>query len=99
MSFLIKKMSAVDIKSNGGPENLFLKKVSVPRIGKYDLLIKNKAIGVNRADCLQRKGNYLVPRSSSPILGLEVAGEIVDLGGKVQDFKIGVVWNYFKIAK
>ena len=89
MSFLAKKMSAVDIRSNGGPENLFLKKISVPKLGEYDLLIKNKAIGVNRADCLQRKGNYPVPATSNPILGLEVAGDIVELGGKVQNFKIG----------
>lgn len=47
---------------------------------KEQLLIKVSAAGVNRADLLQRQGHYPPPPGDSPILGLEVCGEVVALG-------------------
>jgi NADPH2:quinone reductase len=44
------------------------------------VLIKVAAAGVNRPDVFQRLGAYPPPPGASPILGLEVAGEVVALG-------------------
>ncbi len=48
-----------------------------PQPGPGELLVKVHAAGINRADLLQRRGGYPVPPGASPILGLEVAGEVV----------------------
>jgi NADPH2:quinone reductase len=48
-----------------------------------------QAAGVNRPDILQRMGRYPLPADASPILGLEVAGEVVALGAEVQGVALG----------
>jgi putative PIG3 family NAD(P)H quinone oxidoreductase len=45
--------------------------------------------GVNRPDCLQRSGRYPPPPGASPIVGLEVSGEVVALGQGVSQWQIG----------
>ena len=49
--------------------------VPSPRPG--EVLIKVSTAGLNRADLLQRKGLYPPPEDASPIMGLEVAGEVI----------------------
>src|SRR5689334_11448336 len=58
-----------------------------PREG--EVLIKVNAAGVNRADLLQAAGKYPPPPGASEILGLEVSGEIAELGDDVADFTVG----------
>ncbi|MDQ0395580.1 NADPH:quinone reductase-like Zn-dependent oxidoreductase [Labrys monachus] len=59
-----------------------------PRPG--DLLVKVKAAGVNRADFLQRQGDYgRQSYGESGLLGLEVAGEVVAVGRDVTDVRSG----------
>ena len=55
----------------------------IPEASAGEVLIRVEAAGVNRPDILQRMGLYRPPTDASPILGLEVAGEIVvgDLAG------------------
>ena len=53
------------------------------------MLIKVAAAGVNRPDVLQRSGSYPPPPGASPILGLEVAGEIVALGAGGDRWQVG----------
>jgi putative PIG3 family NAD(P)H quinone oxidoreductase len=54
------------------------------------LLIRVKAVGVNRADVLQRKGLYPPPRGASPdVLGLEYAGVVEKVGANVSLYKAG----------
>jgi NADPH2:quinone reductase len=48
-----------------------------------EVLVRVQAAGVNRADILQRQGRYPPPRGASPILGLEIAGEVIEVGGSV----------------
>jgi alcohol dehydrogenase-like protein len=50
---------------------------SVPVPRPDEVLIRVQAAGVNRPDVSQRQGSYPPPPGASPILGLEVAGEIV----------------------
>lgn len=55
----------------------------IPKPKKDELLVKVHAFGLNRADLLQRAGKYPPPPETTPILGLEVAGEVVDSGERV----------------
>jgi len=54
-----------------------------------EVLIKVHAAGINRPDIMQRQGLYPPPEGASDILGLEVAGVIVDLGSTQSHLKIG----------
>ncbi len=61
----------------------------VPAAG--EVLIQVAAAGVNQPDLLQRRGLYPPPAGHSPILGLEVAGTVVQLGADVRDIRVGDV--------
>src|SRR5919106_3239101 len=86
---IMAQMRAIEISRPGGPE--VLKPVERPSPGPKanEILIKVAAAGVNRPDVLQRTGNYPVPSDASDLPGLEVAGEVVDLGEKVALWKKG----------
>jgi putative PIG3 family NAD(P)H quinone oxidoreductase len=73
------------------PENhsLTLKEDIAPAAGPGEVLIKVAAAGLNRADLLQRIGHYPPPQDASPIMGLEVAGEVAALGSDVSNWKVG----------
>jgi NADPH2:quinone reductase len=62
---------------------LRIAEADVPAPGEGEVLIRVSAAGVNRPDVQQRKGLYPPPPDASPILGLEVAGEVVALGERV----------------
>jgi len=70
-------MKTIEITGHGGPDVLHLGERSVPVAGSGELLIRVVASGVNRPDVLQRQGFYPVPPGASDVLGLEVAGTIV----------------------
>ena len=75
------KMKAILHKEFGGPEVLGVTNdVEIPQIEKHEVLIQVHAAGINRPDILQRSGGYPPPPGASEILGLEVSGEIVDVG-------------------
>lgn len=81
-------MKAILLKEFGKPENLYLGETEKPTIAENEILIKTRATALNRADTLQRKGMYPPPPGASPILGLEMAGEIVEIGKNVCRWKI-----------
>src|SRR5579863_2079094 len=83
------QMSFIDCAGAGGPEVLRLAQGPVPQPAREEVLIRVAAAGVNRPDVLQRLGRYPVPADASPIIGLEVAGEIVALGPDAQGWKLG----------
>ncbi len=82
-------MNAIDFAASGGPEVLQLGTALVPQLRPDDVLIRVAYAGVNRPDCLQRAGAYPPPKGASPILGLEVAGEVVAVGADVPSEMIG----------
>jgi putative PIG3 family NAD(P)H quinone oxidoreductase len=82
-------MKAVVFDAPGGPEVLRLAEVPDPVPGPEDLLVRNFAAGVNRADILQRMGRYPPPPGESEVLGLEFAGEVHSLGARVTGFERG----------
>jgi putative PIG3 family NAD(P)H quinone oxidoreductase len=63
-----------------GAEEIRLVDRPVPRPGPGEVLIGVAAAGVNRPDILQRRGLYPPPSGAPDILGLEVAGTIVEAG-------------------
>ncbi|KAM5292829.1 quinone oxidoreductase PIG3 [Ctenodactylus gundi] len=83
-------MLAVSFDEPGGPENLCVKKVAKPSPGEGEVLLKVAASGLNRADLLQRQGQYAPPPGASNILGLEASGHVAELGPGCQGpWKIG----------
>ncbi len=72
-----------------GSETLRLGEHPAPDPGPSDLLIKVAATALNRADIMQRKGNYPPPAGASPILGLEVAGTVAAVGDEVNSWELG----------
>lgn len=65
----------------GGPEVLHIATGPVPAPGPGEVLIRVQAVGVNRPDVQQRLGVYPPPPGASPLLGLEVAGEVAAING------------------
>lgn len=61
----------------------------IPIPGPMEVLIKVEASGVNRPDILQREGRYPPPPGVTDIPGLEIAGEIVELGTHVPNWERG----------
>ena len=82
-------MKAVLFDTPGGPENLYIGQAPDPTPGPGQVLVYVAASALNRADLLQREGKYPVPPGANPILGLELAGTIIELGEGVTDFEIG----------
>ncbi|MFS0574594.1 NADPH:quinone oxidoreductase family protein [Sporosarcina sp. 179-K 3D1 HS] len=83
-------MKAIQMEQYGSPDVLKLVTVEKPQIGERDVLIRVKAIGVNYADAARREGKYVIPTELPFIPGAEIAGEIVEVGEKVQRFNPGM---------
>ena len=82
-------MTYVHANGAGDPSVLGLATGSVPQPKPDEVLIRVQAAGVNRPDIAQRQGSYPPPPGASPILGLEVAGEVVAAGDRVTTLSIG----------
>ena len=82
-------MEAIVFDMPGAEDVLRLTDVPSPPLGSQDLRIRVRATAVNRADLLQRQGLYPPPPGASPILGLECAGEVVQVGADVCGWQVG----------
>ncbi len=83
-------MRAVEITGGTGPaEALTLVERPDPAAGPGQIRIRVRAAGVNRPDLLQRQGRYPAPPGASDILGLEVAGEVDQIGAGVSRWAVG----------
>jgi NADPH2:quinone reductase len=89
MSSLPTHMTAIAIRSPGGPEVLVPQRAALPHPGPGEILVKVAAAGVNRPDVMQRQGLYPPPPGVSNIPGLEIAGEIVAAGPEANRFRLG----------
>ncbi|MFN4294274.1 MAG: NAD(P)H-quinone oxidoreductase [Thermoflexales bacterium] len=77
-------MKAMLFDAPGGPEALRYGDAPDPQPAEGELLVRVRATAVNRADTLQRRGHYAPPPGASPILGLELAGEVAQPAGPWQ---------------
>jgi tumor protein p53-inducible protein 3 len=82
-------MRAVQISGKGGAESLYIGEYPEPKPAPKEVLVKVEATAINRADILQREGKYPVPAGESPILGLEMAGTIVEMGEECTRWHVG----------
>jgi putative PIG3 family NAD(P)H quinone oxidoreductase len=82
-------MRAIVLDSYGGPEVLTMAEVPEPVPGPEEVRVRVAATAVNRADLLQRMGLYPGPPMPQEIPGLEFAGTVVEVGGRVSDRAVG----------
>jgi len=82
-------MRYIDHGSGGTPDVMKLAIAPQPALKAGEVLIEVHYAGVNRPDVLQRSGSYPPPPGASPILGLEVAGKVVEVASNVTDLKVG----------
>ncbi|CAA2138526.1 quinone oxidoreductase [Hyphomicrobium sp. ghe19] len=79
---------AVRVHANGGPEALVYEEVPVADPSPGEVLLRQRAIGVNFIDVYHRNGLYKLP-SLPAIIGSEGAGDVIGVGPGVSRFKVG----------
>jgi NADPH2:quinone reductase len=82
-----KSRRVVLVDSNN--RSLSIGSEALPEPAADEVLLKVFAAGVNRPDLMQRQGKYPAPKGASPILGLEVSGEVIAVGKDVKRWKKG----------
>ncbi len=82
-------MRAVVMSEPGGPEVLQVREVPDPKPAAGEVLVEVAATAINRADLLQRQGNYPPPQGAPEYLGMECSGTIAAVGGGVAGWAVG----------
>ncbi|ROS00085.1 NADPH2:quinone reductase [Sinobacterium caligoides] len=82
-------MRAIKCRGAGEVEVLQVLEAQTPVPLEGEVLIKVSSAGVNRPDILQRQGYYPPPPDASEVLGLEVAGIVVEVGDGVASWCVG----------
>src|SRR2546423_11965577 len=82
-------MKAIRIHELGGADVLRLEEVEKPQVTAGAVLIKTEVAGINYADTMLRKGNYLTRPSLPFTPGFEVAGRIEAVGAGVEGLRAG----------
>ena len=83
-------MRAAVVTRPGGPEVLLVREVPDPEPGPDEVLVAVKASALNRADLIQRAGNYPAsPDAPADIPGLEMAGVVALVGPRVRGIAPG----------
>ena len=80
-------VKGIIINEHGGPEVMRWENMRLEKMGPNDVLIEQSVVGLNFIDIYHRSGSY--PLSLPTGIGMEAVGKIVDLGEKVQNFKLG----------
>ena len=70
-------------------DNLKYEDVEIPKIKSNELLIKIHASGVNHCDTDLRRGLFGVESNMPHVMGVDAAGEVVEVGADINNFKIG----------
>lgn len=82
-------MHAITMREPGSPDVLEWTERADPEAAQGEVLIDIAASAINRADLLQRQGNYPPPPGAPDILGLECSGTIAALGEGVTGWEVG----------
>jgi putative PIG3 family NAD(P)H quinone oxidoreductase len=82
-------MRAIVVTAPGDEDTLAYTEVPAPAMGPADVRIRVRATAVNRADLLQRQGFYPPPAGASELLGLECAGEAIEVGPAATGVRVG----------
>ncbi|TYS86099.1 quinone oxidoreductase [Rossellomorea aquimaris] len=82
-------MKALIFEKFGGPDVLHYQEIDSPQMGRDDILVEMKAIGLNFADVYRRKGNYHLAGNPPYICGYEGAGIVNRVGNNVTGIEVG----------
>ncbi|PWU60275.1 NADPH:quinone oxidoreductase [Micromonospora globispora] len=82
-------MHAITIQKPGGPEALVWAEVPDPEPGPGEVIVDVRASAVNRADLLQRQGQYPPPPGAPAYPGLECSGVVASIGPDVTGWEVG----------
>jgi NADPH2:quinone reductase len=80
-------VKAIRITETGNANVMKFVDVELKKLAPNEVLIKNKAIGLNYIDVYHRSGTYPLPLPNG--IGLEAAGVIEEIGSDVKEFKVG----------
>lgn len=80
---------SIRFHETGGPEVLRIEDIAVPPPGPGEIRIQVKALGLNRAEALMRRGIYIETPTLPSGIGLEAAGRVEALGDGVTGFALG----------
>src|SRR5262249_30363072 len=79
----------VRFHKTGGPEVLKVEQIDVPPPGKGEVQIRVKALGLNRAESMFRRGEYIEQPALPARIGYEAAGTVAAVGPGAEGFKVG----------
>jgi NADPH:quinone reductase-like Zn-dependent oxidoreductase len=84
-------MKAVVLPSYGEAERLEIREIAEPTPGPNEIKVRVVAAGINPVDWKQRSGRLAkyMPLDLPAILGRDVAGDVVAVGSRVTNFKVG----------
>ena len=82
-------MHAIEVEQTQSGHRLVWRKVDDPVIKAGEVLVAIHATTLNRADLSQAEGNYPPPPGAPNIMGLDMAGEILEVGAGVEDWQVG----------
>jgi tumor protein p53-inducible protein 3 len=82
-------IKAITCSGFGDPSVLQMGEVPRPDLKSGQVRIRVRASGVNRADILQRQGKYAPPIGESEIIGLEVAGDVIETAANASQWHVG----------
>ena len=85
----MQNMKYIGLHAAGGADQMYLAEGPLPNCGPNEVVIKVAAAGINRPDILQREGLYDPPKQASPVMGLEAAGEVSEIGLAVEGWNVG----------
>ena len=84
-----KTAKVVRFHTLGGPEVLKIQEEPIPEPGKGEVCLNVKAIGLNRAEVMFRRGEYLESAVLPSKLGYEAAGVVAAVGPDVDKSWLG----------
>lgn len=82
-------MYAIAVEGDARDPQLVWREAPDTAPGPGEVLVNVVATAINRADLAQARGQYPPPPGASPILGLEMAGVIAQLGRDVSGWRVG----------
>jgi NADPH:quinone reductase len=71
------------------PNGVVISDVPEPKPKPTDILVKVKAIALNRADLGSARGDTSHGAAAGRPIGSEFSGEVIEVGAEVRDFKVG----------
>lgn len=82
-------MKAIQVDPSTPERTMVWADVPDPTFGPAEVLVDIHATALNRADLMQRAGNYNPPPGAPDILGLEMAGVVAEVGENVRGWSPG----------